>query len=516
MAYATPDGRPEAAGAEETDMRDTISRAGRALALAAAATCLVAATTQGAKAPAGAKATPAAKAPTAEEARTIAREAYVYGFPMVDAYRIQHAYFVDLGGPEFKAPWNQLHHEARVYGPADRAVQTPNSDTPYSMAGLDLRAEPVVVTVPPIRGERYFSVQLVDAYTHNFAYLGSRATGNGGGSFLVTGPGWKGAKPKGVEAVLRCETSLALAIFRTQLLGPGDLDGVKAVQAGYGVQPLSRFLGRAAPKAAPAVEFPRPLGPEQQRTSLAFFDVLAFVLRFAPEHPDEKALRASFARIGVAPGKRFEPETLAPELRQAIADGMADAWKEYDEFKRARIDTGQVTSGELFGTRESLKGDHLRRMAGAVMGIFGNSREEALYPVYTVDSAGTPLDGSRRNYALRFAPGELPPVDAFWSLTLYALPSSLLSANPIDRYLVNSSMLAGLRRDGDGGVTLLVQHDSPGTELEPNWLPAPEGPFFLVLRLYRPQPAALDGAWKQPPLRTFARPPKPAPAAPAR
>jgi hypothetical protein len=151
-----------------------------------------------------------------------------------------------------------------------------------------------------------------------------------------------------------------------------------------------------------------------------------------------------------------------------------------------------------------------------VLGIFGNSREEALYPVYTVDSTGTPLDGSRRNYALRFAPGELPPVDAFWSLTLYELPSSLLSANPIDRYLVNSSMLPGLRRDGDGGVTLLVQHDSPGVDLEPNWLPAPEGPFFLVLRLYRPRPAALDGAWKQPPLRTFARPPKPAPAAPAR
>ena len=178
------------------------------------------------------------------EARAIAKEAYIYGFPMVDSYRIQHAYFVDRENPEFKAPWNQIRNIPRVFTPDDKAVQTPNSDTPYSMLGMDLRAEPIVLTVPPIEKERYFSIQLIDAYTFNFDYIGSRATGNDGGSFLIAGPGWKGETPKGVKKVIRSETELVLAVYRTQLFNPGDLDNVKKVQAGYKVQPLSTFLGQ--------------------------------------------------------------------------------------------------------------------------------------------------------------------------------------------------------------------------------------------------------------------------------
>src|SRR6185503_5835860 len=184
---------------------------------------------------------------TPAEARTIARDAYVYGYPMVDSYRIQHAYFVDPKNPEYKAPWNQIRNIPRVYTPDDTAVQTPNSDTPYSMAGLDLRAEPIVLTVPAIEKERYFSIQLIDAYTHNFDYIGSRATGNGGGSFLIAGPGWRGETPPGITKVIRSETELVLGVYRTQLFNPGDFDNVKAVQAGYGAQPLSAFLGQAAP-----------------------------------------------------------------------------------------------------------------------------------------------------------------------------------------------------------------------------------------------------------------------------
>ena len=176
---------------------------------------------------------------------------------MVDSYRIQHAYFVDRQNPEFKAPWNVVHNIPRVFTPEDKAVQTPNSDTPYSMAGLDLRAEPIVLTVPAIEKERYFSVQLIDAYTHNFDYLGSRATGNDGGSFLIAGPGWKGEAPKGVNKVIRSETELVLAAYRTQLFNPGDLDNVKKVQAGYKAQPLSAFLGQPAPAAAPRDRFHR-------------------------------------------------------------------------------------------------------------------------------------------------------------------------------------------------------------------------------------------------------------------
>ena len=182
------------------------------------------------------------------EARAIAKEAYIYGFPMVDSYRIQYAYFVDRENPEFKAPWNHIRNIARVFTPDDKAIQTPNSDTPYSMLGLDLRAEPMVLTVPPIEKERYFSIQLIDLYTFNFDYIGSRATGNDGGSFLIAGPGWKGETPKGVKKVIRSETELALAAYRTQLFNPGDLDNVKKVQAGYQVQPLSAFLGQTAPE----------------------------------------------------------------------------------------------------------------------------------------------------------------------------------------------------------------------------------------------------------------------------
>src|SRR3984885_992887 len=176
---------------------------------------------------------------TPAEARAIAKEAYIYGFPLVDNYRVEYAYFVDRESPEFKAPWNQITNIPRVFTPADTAVQTPNSDTPYSWAGLDLRAEPIVLTLPQIEKERYYSVQLTDAYTFNFAYLGSRTTGNGGGSYLIAGPNWEGPAPQGVKKVIRSETELVIVVYRTQLFNPADIDNVKKVQAGYKVQPLS-------------------------------------------------------------------------------------------------------------------------------------------------------------------------------------------------------------------------------------------------------------------------------------
>jgi hypothetical protein len=245
---------------------------------------------------------------TPAEARRIAKDAYVYGYPMVDSYRIQHAYFVDRQNPEFKAPWNEIRNIPRVFTPEDKAVQTPNSDTPYSMLGLDLRAEPIVLTVPAIEKERYFSVQLIDLYTHNFDYIGSRATGNDGGSFLVAGPHWKGEAPKGVKKVIRSETELVLAAYRTQLFNPGDLDNVKKVQAGYKVQPLSAFLGQPAPAAAPAIAFVTPLTPDTQKTSLQF-------LQHPQLHPDavpdgaigngaDGALRQDWRRSGRDPRRQ--------------------------------------------------------------------------------------------------------------------------------------------------------------------------------------------------------------------
>jgi hypothetical protein len=434
------------------------------------------------------------------DARAIAKEATTYGFPLVDSYRIQYTYFVDRGNPEYKAGWNTLVNNARVYTPDDKAVQTPNSDTPYSFVGADLRTEPLVFSVPKVEQGRYYSLQFIDMYTFDFAYVGSRATGNDAGNFLLAGPGWNGPVPAGIKAVIRCETEFALVLYRTQLFDPGDIDAVKQIQAGYKVQALSQFLDQPPPAPAGKIDFVKPLSPDEERTSLAFFGILNFILGFCPTNPSETSLMERFATIGVGAGKPFDAAALSAETRQALQDGMADAWKAFSEYKTTELDSGKKSSANAFGTREFLAGSYIDRMAGAVLGIYGNSKDEALYPAYFVGSDNQPLNGANR-YALRFAPGLLPPVNAFWSLTLYELPSSLLFANPLNRYLINAPMLPSLKRDVDGGITLHVQAASPGAERESNWLPTPKGPFFAILRLYWPKPEALDRTWSVPPLQ---------------
>ena len=397
-----------------------------------------------------------------EEARAIAKDAYIYGFPMVDNYRIQCSYFVDRNNPDFKAPWNTINSVARVFTPEDKAIQTPNSDTPYSQLGADLRAEPLVISVPDVEAGRYYSLQFIDMYTFNFAYVGSRATGNGAGNFLLAGPHWSGEKPEGIKAVIKSETDFDFVLYRTQLFNAGDIDDVKKVQAGYKVRPLSQFLGQPAPSAPRPVDWITPLPPEEERASPRFFEILNFVLQFCPTHPSETALMERFAKIDIGAGKRFNFDALAPELQQAVRDGMADAWKEFAVFKSTQIDTGKRPASEAFGTREFMNSDYMARMSAAALGIYGNSKEEALYPAYFVDAGGGKLDGSNR-YALSFAPGQLPPVSAFWSLTVYELPASLLYANPINRYLINSPMLPRLKRDAGGKVT--ISGEGSGIEL---------------------------------------------------
>jgi hypothetical protein len=432
------------------------------------------------------------------EARAIAKEAYIYGFPIVDNYRIQHAYWVDKTTPEYKGPWNQIWNAAQLFTLADTAIQTPNSDTLYSFIGADLRSEPLVLTVPAIEKVRYFSVQLIDYYTFNFDYIGTRTTGNGGGSFLLAGPGWKGDAPKGVKKVFRCETELAFPAYRTQLFNPGDIENVKKVQAGYKIQPLSAFLDQPAPKAAPAIDFIKPLTPAEEKTSPQFFNILNFVLQFCPTVPSEKELMARFAKLGVGAGKTFDASKLSPEMKTAIEQGIADAWVAFAGLKR-EFEEGKVSAGDVFGTRQYLKNNYLYRMIAAVLGIYGNSKQEAMYPAYYVDATKQKLDGASR-YTVHFAAGQLPPVNAFWSLTMYDEPQSLLVANPLNRYLINSPMLPQLKRDPDGGLTLMIQNESP-KEKEANWLPAPKGPFSMIMRLYWPKQAAVEGKWKHPPLQ---------------
>ena len=343
------------------------------------------------------------------EARAIAKEAYIYANPLADNYRILYGSFVDRTDPEYKTPLNQIKNLARVYTPDDKAVQTPNSDTPYSWLGLDLRTEPFVLTVPPIEKGRYFSIQLVDLYTHNFDYIGSRTTGNDGGHFLIAGPGWKGDVPNGITKMIRSETQLVIAIYRTQLYDPGDIEKVKAIQAGYKTQPLSAFLGKPAPKAAPTIKFIKPLTRDELTKSPKIFQQVNFVLQFCPTHPSEQALMARFAKLDIGAGKTFDWGKFSPEIQAAIGQGIADAWADFAQLKK-RAETGEIGSGDIFGTRQHLKNNYLYRMAGAVLGIWGNSAQEAIYPSYMVDADGQKLDGAHR-YTVHFAPGRLPPAN---------------------------------------------------------------------------------------------------------
>lgn len=435
-----------------------------------------------------------ASGPTVADARSIAKDAYIYGVPMVASYKTMYAFSIDKNNPQYKGPFNSVLNIARVFTPADTAFVTPNSDTPYTFSGLDLRAEPVVITIPKMEKDRYFVFQLMDLYTFNFAYIGSRATGNDGGTYLIAGPEWKGKTPKGITKAFPAETEFVNVVGRTQLFNPADLANVKRIQAGYKIQPLHEFLKSAAPAPAPAIDWQTPLPPAGQ-TSPAFFNQLSFLLQFAvPPHPSEVEMRQQFAKIGIEPGKPFNFSAFSPEIQTAIKAGMDDGQKAID---RKRASVGGKTDG-LFGSRDYLKNDFLARAAGTQMGIGANSRDEAIYPIFDKDSGGQPLDGSNAKYTLHFAKGEFPPVNAFWSLTMYKLPSQLLVKNPINRYLINSPMPPHLKLDRDGGLTIYIQAESPGPARQANWLPAPKGPFMLAMRYYWPKSELLDNEWKSP------------------
>jgi hypothetical protein len=435
----------------------------------------------------------------AVELEALGFDAYLWGFAIVENYKAIYAYNVNTSGPEYKGPLNTLGSSARVFTPADKAVITPNSDTPYGFVTLDLRAEPQLLTVPAIEKSRYYSLQFVDAYTHNFAYVGTRTTGNKPGRYLVTGPSFKGTKPDGVDQVLPSETDLVLVVYRTQLFNPQDIEKVKRIQAGYMVTPLHELAKSPAPPAPPALDFPA--WDADAVKGLGFLSILDFLLDFMPVVAEDTTIRQRLLSIGVGASGKFDPKTFSDSDRVALLAGVQRGQKKLAELA---VDTHflghEVTAGDLFGNRAFLGGDVRRRDVGALLGIYGNSREEALYPLYRTDSAGKALDASNASYTLRFEKGKLPPAKAFWSLTMYDGATKLLVDNPLKRYLINSTMLQSLKPDADGSITLTLSHASPGKAKESNWLPAPNGPFYAVLRIYNPEPAAYDGNWKLPSL----------------
>ncbi len=417
----------------------------------------------------------------------------------MESYKTLYKQAIATSDPNFKAPINQIGHAKGVSTPNDTQVITPNTDTPYSYLWADLRAEPIVVTMPAIEPNRYYTGQIIDLYTHNIDFLGTRVYGNDGGNFLIVGPGWDGEPPDNIRAIIQCETELLYILFRTQLFNPADLEKVQTIQAGIQAQPLSQFVGKPAPPAAPAIAYP-PLVEGMTETPV-LFSYLNFLLQFAPTHPSETQLMARFAQLGIGAGKPFDIDTFAPEIQQAITDGIADFWQQDFAGIMQRVNTGELSSGDVFGTREFLQNNYLYRCLAAKLGIYGNSRDEAIYQPYFVDADNNKLDASQHRYILRFEPNQLPPAHAFWSITMYDGKAQLLVQNPLQRYVLNSTMLETFQFGEDGSLTLYFQKDSPGADLESNWLPAPDGPFYLILRIYLPKPEVLNSTWKQPPLQ---------------
>jgi len=460
--------------------------------------------TQATKAPASAASAAASgpAAPNLAEVRAIAEEGFVYGLPLVMNYAIMNAFSVNRDSGQFKAPFNKIHCEANVFTHENTAVVTPNSDTPYCLLWVDLRAEPMVVSVPAVRKSRYYSVHLCDGNTFNYGFIGTRTTGPDAGDYLIVGPDWKGETPAGIKKVFRSSTQQSIVIFRTQLFSPADLAGVAKVQAGYKAQPLSSFLGQPAAAAAPAIDFPK---IDDAMLKANFFDYLDFALGFAPPGPEEKEIRARLASIGIGPGKTFAFKDLPPEHKAAVLQGMKAGDAKVDaavaSFGHA-INGWNVGSAQ--GDRAYFNGNWLLRAVGARAGIYGLDAAEATYPMTRVDVAGNPLDSSKHRYTLTFAPGKLPPVNAFWSITMYDGASQLLVKNPINRYLINSPMLSAMKKNPDGSLTLYIQKDSPGKAKEANWLPAPDGPMYVVMRLYWPKDAPPsifplgEGTWAPP------------------
>lgn len=443
-----------------------------------------------------------ANAPGFAETRAIAAQGLIYGLPLVMNYAVNYSFWIDTNSSQYKCPMGQIYNESRTFTYKDTAVVTPNSDTPYSFTCLDLRAEPYVISVPAVEKERYYSVQLTDWNTFNYGYIGSRATGNEAGDFLIVGPDWKGQTPPGIKKVFRSTTQFTLLIFRTQLFGADDMPNVKKVQEGYKAQPLSAYLHQPAPPAAPAINWPY---VNDELAKKNFFEYLDFVLQFAPAGPEEKTVRDQLARIGLGAGKKFDFISLSLEHKVEVGLGMKEGESEVDKKVAAigkQINGWHV--GSAFGDRTYYSGNWLLRAAAAKAGIYGNSADEAMYPMTRVTASGETIDCSQHNYTLTFAADAMPPVNAFWSVTMYDGKTQLLIENPINRYLINSPMLPNMKTNADGSLTLYIQNQSPGADKASNWLPAPNGPVYLVMRLYWPKvqaPSILPpgaGTWNPP------------------
>jgi hypothetical protein len=427
---------------------------------------------------------------TPEEARAVARDAYIFCYPLAMQYRTMYVQAINSNSKEYVGGFGRYRH----YGmstPDNKDIVTPNNDTPYSWAHVDLRTEPWVLTLPKTDG-RYFTTQWMDLWHFIVDNPGSLIDGNEGGSFLVVPPDWKGGRPKGIKRVVRGESEFLGTLTRTQLKGMDDLHVMQEIQQGYKLQPLSAFLGQPAP--LPAAEVDWPVWIDKVDRTAEIFRYVNFLLPFTRPHPLDQPTLDRIARIGIAPGKPWDLTKMNPDLRQAIEDGVADGLKVISEKIPEIRD-----AAKLYLSREQMKTDYLNRTMGVVIGQWGNNTQQAIYQGWPLDAEGLRPDSSRNNYTITFPQGQLPAYQFFWSITMYGLPDRLLVPNPIGRYSIGSDS-PDLKLAADGSLTIYIQKDSPGSAKESNWLPAPDSPFSAILRVYGPGEAEQAGRWKPPAL----------------
>ncbi len=435
---------------------------------------------------------PSAPKLSTEDVRAIAKDAYIFAYPLVLYYRTMYRQAIDAKSPSYAGGFGRWAHR-KLATPASKDIVTPNIDTPYSYAWVDLRAEPWVLTQPPSGGGRYTASQWDDLWGFVLDSPGSILDGDGGGSYLLAPPGWKGQVPAGIKRVIMGESSFLGTLTRTEERGPGDGAAVAKIQGGYKLQPLSAYLKQPAPAAAPAVEWP--VWHEGGEKTLGFFGYANFLLTFTTPDPKDAPMLQRIARIGVVPGARWDEAQMDASLRDAITAGIGDA---HQAIRAASLKL--TDSIGLFGPRAALGTDYLTRTVGVSGGIFGADPPQMVYYPYAVDQSGAPADASKHAYTITFPPGGSPPARYFWSVTMYGVPDHFLVPNPIDRYALGGHPPKP-RPDPDGSVTLYLQRNPPPAERRANWLPAPNSQFFAVLRVYGPNQDEVSRLWRPPPLK---------------
>lgn len=438
------------------------------------------------------------------EIEGLAREAYLYAFPMLVAYGFFHRQVAGPAAPERQAI-NRFTHFRELASPTlNNTIPWVNTDTLYSAVWLDLRAEPFVLRNPPFEEHRFHDIQANDWYTMCFVTRGTRDVGNGARTYLIAGPDWAGDKPDFVDEVIVAESSIVKLFVRVVVENDNDLAAIHALQDQYVLEPLSTALRQPPPEAPPlslaAPEKELFAGPFYECPNPAFIRAFNGIMPMAKLHPSEDELFSRFAKIGVVPGAAFDENALTGAQRSAIQRGI-DAARMRIAGRLASLGdriNGWTYPLDLRGGRDVLAGDEaafLCRAVAAKYAIWGPPAEEVVYMNCDVDADGVVLNGAEKSYTLRFD-GPVP-AKGFWSFTIYDAETRLLAPHPSGRYKRGDRDL-DMVRDSDGSLTLYLQHDEPNSAPRANWLPTPKKPFHVVARLYWPDDAVLNLAYKPP------------------